>query len=199
MKRLQVLFYVLFFCASLFFILGQTLLPAEDSYDLGEASLFKAEWERVYSDGGREAVQVPGKCEAEKGEVVRIETTLPSLLPHISYLCFRSSQQDMTIYIGNTMKKHYSTDKTRLFGKDSASAFVFVELSDEDAGKTVAVETVSESFYTGRLNRVYFGDELGIWAEIIKENGAVLLVAASLFLLSVAAIIVSRAVGITRL
>ena len=172
------------------------MLPAEDSYDLGDASLFRAEWERVYSDGRREAVQVPGKCEAEKGEVVRIETTLPSLLPHVSYLCFRSSQQDMTIYIGNTMKKNYSTDQTRLFGKDSASVFVFVELSEADAGKTVAVETVSESFYTGRLNRVYFGDEPGIWAEIIKENGAVLLVAASLFLLSVAAIIVSTAVRV---
>ena len=196
MKRFRILFYVLFFVASLFFLLGQALLPQEDSHDLGQASLFRAQWERVYPDGRREAVEVPGKCEAERGEVVRVETKLPSLLPDVSYLCFRSSQQDMTVYIGNTLVKRYSTDNTRLFGKDSASAFVFVQLSPEDAGKMIAVETESNSFYTGRLNRVFFGEKMGIWGMIMKENGAVFLVALCLFLLSAAAIIVSAAVRI---
>lgn len=196
MKRLQILFYLLFFGASLYLILGQALLPAEDSYDLGQASLFNVQWERVYPDGRREAVEVPGKCEAEKGEVVRIETKLPKLLPEVSYLCFRGSQQDVTVYIGNTLRKRYSTDGTRLFGKDSASAFVFVQLSPEDAGMTLAVETESQSFYTGRLNRVYFGDKTDIWGMIMQENGAVLLVALCLFLLSSAAIIVSAAVRV---
>ena len=196
MKRFQVLFYVLFLGASLFFILGQVLLPQEGSYDLGQASLFSARWERVYPDGRREAVEVPGKCEAERGETVRIETKLPSLLPDVSYLCFRSSQQDMTIYVGNTLKKRYSTDNTRLFGKDSASAFVFLQLGPEDAGQIIAVETESHSFYSGRLNRVYYGEKMGIWGMILKENGAVFLVALCLFLLSAAAIIVSAAVRI---
>ncbi len=196
MKRLQILFYLLFFGASLYLILGQALRPAEDSYDLGQASLFNAQWERVYPDGRREAVEVPGKCEAERGEVVRIETKLPKLLPDVSYLCFRGSQQDVTVYIGNTLRKRYSTDGTRLFGKDSASAFVFVQLSPEDAGVTIAVETESQSFYTGRLNRVYFGEKTDIWGMIMQENGAVLLVALCLFLLSSAAIIVSAAVRV---
>lgn len=196
MKRLQILFYILFFCASLYLVLGEILLPAEDSYDLGQASLFSAQWERVYPDGRREAVEVPGKCKAERGEVVRIETKLPTLLPDVSYLCFRGSQQDVTIYIGNTLKKRYSTDGTRLFGKDSASAFVFVKLNPEDAGMTIAVETESHSFYTGRLNRVYFGEKMGIWSMIMHENGAVFLVALCLFLLSAAAIVVSIAVRI---
>jgi len=196
MKRFQVLFYVLFFSASLFFVLGQALFSQEDSFDWGQASMFSARWERVYPDGSREAVEVPGKCEAERGEIVRIETKLPSLLPDVSYLCFRSSQQDMTIYIGNTLKKRYSTDSTRLFGKDSASAFVFVQLCPEDAGQTIAVETESHSFYSGRLNRVYFGEKMGIWGMIMKENGLVFLVALCLFLLSAAAIIVSAAVRI---
>ncbi len=196
MKRLQILFYILFFGASLYFILGQALRPMEDSYDQGQASLFKVQWERVYSDGRREAVEVPGKCEAARGEVVRIEAELPSLLPDVSYLCFRGSQQDVTVYIGNTMRTRYSTDNTRLFGKDSASAYVFVQLMPEDAGEVVAVETESQSFYTGRLNRVYFGEKMGIWNMITRENGAVLLVALCLFLLSSAAIIVSAAVRV---
>ena len=196
MKRLQIVFYILFFGASLYLILGQALLPKEDSYDMGQASLFTGQWERVYSDGKREPVEVPGKCEAERGEVVRIETKLPSLLPDVSYLCFRGSQQDVTVYIGNTLRKRYSTDRTRLFGKDTASAYVFVQLSPEDAGMTIAVETKSESFYTGRLNRVYFGEKMGIWEIIMKENGIVLLVAFSLFLLSAAAIVVTAAVRV---
>lgn len=196
MKRLQIIFYILFFGASLYLILGQALLPKEDSYDQGQASLFSVQWERVYPDGKREPVEVPGKCEAERGEVVRIEAKLPSLLPDVAYLCFRGSQQDVTVYIGNTLRKCYSTDRTRLFGKDTASAYVFVQLSPEDAGMTIAVETKSESFYTGRLNRVYFGEKMGIWEMIMKENGIVLLVAFSLFLLSAAAIVVSAAVRV---
>lgn len=196
MKRLQIIFYILFFGASLYFILGQALFPKEDSFDQGQASLFSVQWERVYPDGKREPVEVPGKCEAERGEVVRIETKLPSLLPDVAYLCFRGSQQDVTVYIGNTLRKRYSTDRTRLFGKDTASAYVFVQLSPEDAGMTIAVETKSESFYTGRLNRVYFGEKMGIWEMIMKENGIVLLVAFSLFLLSAAAIVVSAAVRV---
>ena len=196
MKRLQILFYILFFGASLYLIFGQVFLPKEGSYDWGQASLFSAQWERVLPDGTRESVEVPGKCEAERGEVVRIETKLPSLLPDVSYLCFRGSQQDVTVYVGNTLRKRYSTDGTRLFGKDSASAYVFVQLSPEDAGMTLAVETESESFYTGRLNRVYFGEKMGIWGMIMRENGAVLLVAFCLFLLSSAAIVVSAAVRV---
>lgn len=196
MKRLQILFYVLFFGASLYLILGQALLPKEDSYDLGQAALFSAQWERVYPDGRREAVEVPGKCEADRGEVVRIETALPKDITAVTCLCVRGSQQDVTVYVDGEQRTHYSTDDTRLFGKDSASAFVFVQLGPEDAGKTVAVETESMSFYTGRLNRVYIGEKLGIWGMIMKENGAVFLVALCLFLLSAAAIVVSVAVRV---
>ena len=51
MKRLQVLFYVLFVAVSLFFVLGQALIPEENTHDLGQASTFSANWERVYPDG----------------------------------------------------------------------------------------------------------------------------------------------------
>lgn len=196
MKRLQVLFYVLFAAVSLFFVLGQVLIPEEDTHDLGQASTFSASWERVYPDGTREAIKVPADSEAARGEVVRFEAVLPSLLPNDYYLCFRSSQQDMTIYVGNTLRARYSTDGKRLFGKDSASAFVFAELEPEDAGKTIIVETESDSFYSGRMNRVYFGDKHGIWSQIVKANSAVFMVALCLFLLSAVAILVSAAVRI---
>ena len=196
MKRLQVLFYVLFFCVSLFFLLGQILIPEEDTHDLGKASIFTANWERVYPDGTREAIEVPGNCVAARGEVVRFEDVLPSSLPKDFYLCFRSSQQDMSVYVNGILRARYSTDGKRLFGQDSASAFVFVALEAKDAGRVIAVETESESVYSGRMNRVYFGEKYGIWSEIVKENGVVLMVALCLFLLSAAAIIVSAAVRI---
>ena len=196
MKRLQVLFYVLFFGVTLFFILGQTLIPEEGNRDLGNATTFSMKWERVYPDGTREPVEVPGYCDAAKGEVVRIEAQLPTLLPEMSYLCIRSSQQDMTVYIGNTLKKRYCTDRSRLFGNDSASVYMFVEVTEQEAGQTLAVETESESFYTGRLNKVYLGDKMGIWTEILKSNGIVLLVAMCLFLLSASVIFVSIAVRV---
>lgn len=196
MKYFRVIFYIMFFAACVFFTLGQVCLPKEDSHDFGQASLFEACWERVYPDGSREYVEVPGKCEAERGEIVRIETTLPLQLTEVSSLCFRSSQQDLTVYIDDVAVKRYSTDETRLFGKDSASAYVFVQLSPADAGKRIAVETESNSFYNGRLNRVYLGEKTAIWGMIAKENGVVFMVAFCLLLLSSAAIVVSAAVRV---
>ena len=77
----------------------------------------------------------------------------------------------MEFYVDGVLRERYSTEKTRLLGKNSATGFVFVELFREDAGKELTVVTRSFSSYTGTMNTVYIGDKYGIWFSFIKEKG----------------------------
>ena len=174
--------FMLLFVVLLFF-LGQVFLPSEDPTEIGEGVLYVGEWERVLSDGTRERVSIPGRCDAEWGEVVRLETTL-SKDQCETWFCMRASQQDMRVYVGDELLKEYSTKKTRLFGRNSVSAFVFFKIQEEDAGKVLAIELVSDSEYTGFLNEIYVGDKFDIIYALLEQCSIVILVSLYMFILS---------------
>ena len=58
---------------------------------------------------------------------------------------------------------------TRLFGDNSASAFVFFEIEAADAGKMLAIEVISDSEYAGFLNEMYVGEKYDIAAVFLSS------------------------------
>ena len=82
-----------------------------------------------------------------------------------SSIAIRSSLQDVNIYINGTLREQYSTSKTRLIGKNSASRFIFCSTSHEDAGKELRIElTTYTSNYSGVVNQIFCGDKADIWS-----------------------------------
>ena len=134
----------------LFFVLGEVLLPKDNLSEQEECELFQADWVRELPDGSTEPVEIPGKCKANRNELVRVTTVLPQNQKD-AWFCIRSSQQDMQIYIGDELRQEYSTAGQRLFGINSPSAYVFFRVYERDAGKELAIEAVSDSTYTGVL------------------------------------------------
>ncbi len=163
-------------------------MPPEDPTESGECAVYEADWERVLSDGTREKITLPGQYEAERNEVMRIETSLSDNQKD-TWFCMRASQQDMRVYIGDKLIKEYVTKDSRLFGNNSASAFVFFRVSDEDAGKTLAIEVVSNSEYSGFLNKVYVGDKNDIVSALVRQCFGV--IACSVFMLILSFMVVS--------
>ena len=145
-----------------FFILGELLLPTLNDSDYEKGQEFKADWVRIMPDGTRVPVTVPGEYEAEWNELVIIEAILPDNLQN-TWMCIRSSQHDLHIYVGGELRKEYSDKETRLFGKNSADAYVFFRMYEEDAGEILRIESISNSNYSGYLNSVYMGDKTEIW------------------------------------
>lgn len=182
-KILKIAFGIMILAVVLLLVFGELYMPKEDPEESGECVLLNAGWERVYPDGRREAVTLPVQCDAKRGEVVRVEKTLPQNQSD-TWLCMRSSQQDMHIYVEDELRKEYTTKGTRLFENNSASAFVFFPVTDEDAGKVLAIETVSNTVYTGRLNEVYMGDKYDIVSAFVKECAPVILTSFCLLILS---------------
>ena len=185
------IFGVLMACVLVYFLLGELLLPREQGLTAGQCKLLDAEWSRLMEDGKEVPIEVPTDCDAEWGEIVVFTTTLPKNITEETWLCFRSSQQDMDIYVGDELRQSYSTKELRLWGKNSISAFVFAKIGAEDAGKILWISTVSDSTYSGVMNEVYIGDKSAIWQHFIKEYGASAVVAIIVTLLGITCIIFS--------
>lgn len=70
----------------------------------------------------------------------------------------------------------------------SAVVYVFVELGVEDEGKTMRVETQTDSSYSGIFYEVYIGTPMGVWNKLFKSFGMELIVAFITLVLSIIAI-----------
>lgn len=185
------IFYCLILFIIVFAVFGIVNLPSEKHTDRGSSQILEVEWYQVLNNGEKKLINVPGKCSAEKGETVIIETTLPIYIEGGKYLCFRSSQQDMRVYVDGNLRQEYSTKDSRLFGKTSASGYVFVPLYDEDDGKVLRVETESVSNHSGTMNAVYYGDRFGIWEYLAGLYGAELAIAFIMLVLAIICIFFS--------
>lgn len=184
MSTLQRIMRIMMMGILVFFVLGEMLMPADNPSDDEECQMFVAEWERVMPDGTREPVEVPGECMAETAEPVIIETILPQHQED-EWFCIQSLQQDLRIYVGSELRKEYSTKDTRMFGRNSANAYVFFKITEEDAGKVLRIESISDSSYSGYLNSIYTGEKSEIWTMYIRFYLPGTMVAIFMLLLSI--------------
>ena len=188
-KIISVIFGILLVIVAAYFILGELFLPSDDLDEAYVCTEYTGEWERITATGAREPVGMPGKCEADRNEVVVVETKLPELIENDRYLCFRSGKQDMRFYIDGELRQEYSTMENRLFGRMSAVAYIFLDIDEEDAGKVLRLETQTDSSYSGIFYTVYYGNPMGMWNYFFKQFGLELVIAFVMLILSVVAII----------
>ncbi len=181
----------------LYFVLGQIFLSYERENEESDYKTFSDGWIWVKEDGSREEIEIPGKCEAERNELIIIENTLPDDVKDNLYLCIRSSKQEMKIYIDERLRKEYTTEDTRPFGRVSAVAFVFLELDALDAGKEIRIEVQTDSSYTGVFHEIHYGEKWEIWNEFFKDNGVELMIGLLMLVLGVASIVISVALKIS--
>ena len=172
-----------------YFVLGEVFLEADISENEYRCEEFSGDWTWIKEDGSQTPIEIPGKYKVGRNETMRVETTLPTQIPHNSYLCFRSAKQEMNIYVDGVLRKEYSTKDTRLFGKISAVAYVFLELTPEDAGKVLTMEVATDSSYSGIFYTIYYGNRIGVWNYFFSNYGAEVIVAMFAFTLGVVSIL----------
>ena len=191
---IQKIFGILVLLIMTYFCLGEILVEENRPHMGEECQIFVGDWERIMPDGSRVPVEVPGEVAAKRKEEVVIETVLPNDIRVGTSLCMRSSQQDMKIYIDGDLRQYYTTKDTRLFGRNSMSVFVFVEVYPDDSGKTLQIRTMSDSVYTGHLNELYVGREMVIWNYFMRLYGLEMVVGLCTMVLGIAVILASEMV-----
>ena len=174
--RIVVIFIAVFYFASL------RMLPAENDenfevnlvkkYDYSVTKddiLYKGNFEIVKKENVTEPIELPTKVMVPAGEKVSIVTTLPDDYNN-DYIVIRSSQEDLTIYIGGMARVIYNTENTRPVGSQTTSRYVFCRTSEKDAGKELKITVSSPSpEYSCKLNEVYTGDRFIIWRYLFKN------------------------------
>lgn len=184
-----VLFTVVLTLILAFLLIGQKIYPDERDMMATECQTFDAQWQKVLENGERMDVTVPGQVPAEWGEVVTLTTTLPDEVHNGDSICFRTIWQDVDIYVDGELRLNYTTKDSRPFGKNSAFRCLFLELSEEDAGKELTYSFSSESKYAGTMRTAYIGQESSIWFYLVEEFGAKALISVFLFLVSLFCIV----------
>ena len=178
-KRFINIFHILFMIALaaifLWFFIAQKIYPSEQNSQDYYVSELNYDWFYIGANEERVPMTVPGKCDSEKGEAVVFERELPSDIASNHWLCFRTSRQDMRVFINGELRDSFSTKDTRPFGLASASTYLFVELKDTDSSALLTVETVSDSTYSGVMRSVLYGDKMGILLTIFSENKTIAL------------------------
>lgn len=188
-SKIQKVIYRLCKCMILLLFLivfvGCMILPSEWDDEALRCDELNVEWEWLKEDGSRQKITVPVKLDVDRNFPVVIEAILPGRIEDDSWVCFRGSQQDMSIYIDGELRKHFDTKDTRPVGKCSMDAYVFLRLSAADEGRVIRVVTVSDSAQSGTMNQVYIGDRFGIWLTLVKQHGPDVIIALMILILAI--------------
>ncbi|MBQ3060886.1 MAG: response regulator, partial [Lachnospiraceae bacterium] len=192
----KIIFLILAVGVCLYLILSEMYMPAENRIEHFGCKDFSDGWKWVKDDNTVVDAAFPGKNDVPRGEVMVLQNTLPDYLEDNLYMCFRSSKQETRIYIDDVLRQEYSTEDTRLFGRVSAVAFVYVQLNAEDAGKTIRVEMSTDSSYTGVTHEVFYGEMIDIWQYLFEKGGVELIIASFVLILGLASIVISIALKI---
>lgn len=175
----------------IYWVICGFILPEEKDVVSTECEFFEANWERVLENGERMPAEVPGNVEAQWGEVVTLTTVLPDDICNGETLCFRPIWQDVDIYVGDECRVHYTTEHSRPFGTNSAMRYLFVELTEKDAGKTLTYQFSSNSKYAGNMQRIYIGDRASIWFYMVSTSGFRTILSISLIILSIFCLVIT--------
>ena len=168
--RLLVLLIAVFYFVSLSFLpeendeYFEVNLSKKFDYNItADDVLYKGDFEILKSENVTEPIDLPTRVTAEPNEKVSIISTLPDDYCN-DYIVVRSSQENLTVFIDGKARVIYNTEKSRPFGTQTTSRYVFCRTSAEDAGKELRITVSSVSpDYTGKLNEVYSGDRFIIW------------------------------------
>ena len=172
-----------------FLLIAGNLFPDERETVATDCREFETQWYQVLESGEKIEVDVPGKIEAEWGEVVTLTTIVPEGIQNGENLCFRTIWQNVDIYVDGMLRNHYDTSETRPFGTNSAMRYIFLELEEADAGKEIVYQFSSNSKYAGNMQTVQIGDRASIWFHLLEESGVRTLLSFFLLTLSIFCIV----------
>lgn len=150
-----------------------------DSYNeaVADSIIYAGDFYRVFEDGTREKINVPGRCTVSRGETLVIESEIPADFDS-NIIAMRATHQNVKMYVNNELRLNYDTNNSRLIGIYSPNRFVMCPTSSGDAGKTLTVEILTGARnYTGKVSAIYACDRYELLTFLLHSYGPKILVA----------------------
>ena len=175
------------------FWVGQAVMPVENEKDSTTFHVFEADWVQILPKGEEVPVTIPGTCDVGFGEWGTIKAGIPQDISD-TWICMRSMQQELKIYVGEELRKEYSTLDIQKFGKTSTMAYVMFPVYEADAGKDLRIEFMSKSQYYNFVSDFYAGDKSDIREHFLEFYGPGFMIAALMFIIGLTVVFGSIAV-----
>ena len=119
------LFYIIMAFLTIGFIIAECVLPSERSQIASDENIiYDGSFTWLKTDGGSEAVGVPGRYDVKPGDTMVISTVLPDDFDG-NAMAIRASLQTVRFYVDGSLRSEYDTKDTRPFGRDPASRYIF--------------------------------------------------------------------------
>ncbi len=168
-RYIQIPANILMGIAVLFFAIGLFGKNTDAEANIGEFDAIKYnEGWTLYQKDVKTEIVLPTEITCEKGEVIRLENTLPLYVSDGMRIFVRSAMQEARIYVDGELRESYVSDTLGHVGKYIPSAYVVVDLKEQDAGKTIGVELTVRNI--GILNEVVIGYGNNAWFSILGRN-----------------------------
>lgn len=173
---LAILSFVIVIGVILYTVLGLIVLPPTRD----DASLFCEEYNRTWmqtmADGSKKEVELPAEISSDFENEIEIEHILPGGIIEGTYLIFKTSKQDFSVYIEDELRKEYSTKDSRFMGLVSPTNYLFVKIGPQDVGKTMRVVATSSKEYVGNFQQIFYANYGGFWQFIIRQEGRIAII-----------------------
>lgn len=198
LQGIKVFFYILMIAILGWFLCMQFFGANEQGNDVqSQSPVYTGTFYWEKEDGSKQKINLPGNYEIKPGHTMILSTTLSEDYDATSF-AIRSSLQDVKFYVGDELRKEYSTKDTRLAGKNSASRYIFCPTTYRDAGKTLRIElTTYTSNYSGVVNEIYCGSQAEIWQYIYNDYGISTFIAFFILFAGITSIIFGSALKFT--
>ncbi|MGG7142940.1 sensor histidine kinase [Clostridium nigeriense] len=191
--KIRTICYLLIVFLGLFFMLS-SLIYTEYNYRYINSDYFSNNW-LLKIDGTdiNKIIDLPYSTKENTSEnIISIEKQIPNEYIIDPYLRVGSSQQEINIYLDNTLIYNFNSMRAINNGKTGGSIWLLVKLPDDCFGKTLKIEFISTyNKLSGTLNVVKFGNKSVLLAELLLERFPDVLLALSLFIFSIIFLLVS--------
>ena len=191
-KLIRGSYTVILILAAIMFVGAVRSGPVEGEAHIGKfyANEITSGWSIEGPNGEMtENVSLPASVYSEEGLEYKLRNTLPPDVRAGMHLCIHSVRQDVTVYIDGEKREYYGKDGFAVKRKSAVSALVLVDLTDEDAGAPIEIDIVSNSFGTGKVDKITYAYGNNVWFPYIVDNLALVITAVVLVVAGLAAII----------
>ena len=171
-------------------IYGENFWPDERNYTDFSLEDYSDGWQRLDADGSYKDIVVPGEYEMSVSDRLVIQKKITGVFADRLYVSFDSEKQDVYAYINDKLVYEYSTKDTRMFGNNSPGALMFIPVKKADEGKMLRVELVGNNNYSGVLDKISIGTQLGITLDLFEKEKLSLFLAGLLIMLGLIAFII---------
>lgn len=160
---------ILLFFAMIFFMVALLGPKADGEAYIGDfgTESFNEGWILQVKEEEQE-IDLPYIVLSEGAEEITLRNTLPEYVENGMRLCMRSSRCDVSIYVGDELRENYVLDNFSHLGSNLPSAYLMVDLAEEDAGKEIRICMTSND--TNKIREMSIGYGNNAWFALLARN-----------------------------